>query len=113
MKIKNITPHTVVVFNADGSQSLFPPERDYPTPRVQRELELVELVGGVEVVTRGKAFTTGLPDPEDNTLFIVSSVVLSENRDRGDLLSPNDPVKDPHNPRILMGCRGFQRWRGE
>lgn len=54
-------------------------------------------------VTYGEV--TGLPEPEDGVLYIVSMMVLEACR-REDLIAPVDMVRD--NTGRIIGCRGFR-----
>jgi hypothetical protein len=51
--------------------------------------------------------TVGLPDTEKGTWYIVSAITASANPKRKDLLVVFSTIKDPSNPRQILGCQGF------
>jgi hypothetical protein len=63
-------------------------------------------VNGVETFVSKALPTKNLPAPKDNTLFIVSSLVLAQHPDRMDLLAPGIPKRLNGTP---VGCSGFRR----
>jgi hypothetical protein len=53
--------------------------------------------------TPGEAY--GLPDEEEDTLFLVSGLVRMACPNRPDLVSPGEPVRDDKGR--VIGCRGL------
>lgn len=87
MNIVNLTPHPVnlpgLTIPASG--------------RVARSKEFTCALGsvdGIDIINRWYGETVDLPEPEPDTLFIVSMIVREANPDRLDLASPGDPVRD-------------------
>ena len=56
-----------------------------------------------------KSFTEieGLPEPQENTIYIVSALVAGAAKDRDDLVVPNDIVRDDKGR--IIGCRSLAR----
>jgi hypothetical protein len=94
MKIKNCTPHEVVVFSElEGgtcSSCVFPASG--LSPRVSEEVFAAGYVCSygfeIEVCEKRPGKVEGLPEPEDGVLLIVSRMVLDAS-DRRDLAAPD------------------------
>jgi len=112
VKMKNLTPHEVVVYDDKGDVKL----RVKPSgtiARVTTKQEVVGYLNGVPVVKTEFVEVQGLPKPEDNTVYIVSSLVAQAvARERGDVVapdtSPRSAVRDEQGR--IIGVRRFQRW---
>lgn len=110
-RIVNLTPHTVTLVT-DEDQFDLPPSgqvaRCSPTTKVVDVLQ----VGGMNVPIRvtWMGEVSGLPEPEDGVLYLVSRVVAETLSQRGDLIITDDTVRDD-NGRIV-GCRAFGRILG-
>ena len=59
---------------------------------------------GIEVPLTRTTFgeVQGLPDPADDTLYVVSRLVISAVPDRTDLVSPDGAVRDDQGR--IIGC---------
>lgn len=91
VKIVNLTPHAVTVMTKEGMITF------EPSGTVARISTTAEPVGDLltdhgslpVVRIRCSGSPTGLPDPEPDTLYIVSRVVFDAVPDRCDLLVPD------------------------
>jgi len=114
VKLVNLTPHEVVVYDAAGNVVLRVP----PAGRVARVATREELVGSVNGVPVFKTTYTeveGLPEPEPSTVYIVSLLVLqalqAHGIKRGDVVAPNTSptpngaVRDAQGR--IIGVRSF------
>lgn len=103
MKVINLTPHNVDICDEYGRIV-----RTYyangKVARVNNGYEYVDYVCGVPLVVRGDEKVIDLPEPQEDTLYIVSNIILSYCPDRMDLIAPVMQVK--HNGRVV-GCRAF------
>ena len=109
MRLKNYTPHTITVFDKLGNKL-----GDLPSEGVTRVKEKTKntshfVLGSVEVPLVTKTYTEveGLPEPENETLCVVSMMVLNAS-DRTDLIAPDtgEGVVRDENGRIL-GVKQF------
>ena len=107
--LRNLTPHPVTIITEIGSVQLLPE----PGPRPHID-EMREITGHVFVedmpvptvrITAGSA--VDLPEPEPNTLLIVSRVIAEARPDRTDLLVPYDLVRDEAGR--VVACRSLAR----
>lgn len=100
----NCTPHVVTVFQPMGRAVSIQPSGS--VARVELiELPLAEArVDGepVEVTRLVAADVVGLPEPQNRTWYIVSSIVAQHLRDRRDLLVPYRTRR--RNGRVV-GCK--------
>lgn len=87
MQIINCTSHTINVL-IDGKTISFEPSGQIP--RVEVVQTPCTNINGIPVDIRKNGNVVGLPefDPNDNTVFIVSSLVLSASN-RPDLVAPD------------------------
>lgn len=92
-KVRNLTPHTVEVRPGNDLPNMVYPPENLPL-RVKEE---VTHSGGIYVENNGylpfvvKKYTTvdGLPAPEDDTILLVSTIVLQAAGLRSDLFAPD------------------------
>ena len=110
MKLLNLTPHEVVCH-----------VNDYVTITVAREIlsarvatetiampPIMDEVGSFELPMFATKYgnVENLPEPENNTYYIVSRMVKTASIDRTDLLVPSGLVRDALG--VIIGCRGFE-----
>jgi len=89
MKVVNLTPHEVVVMS-DNREVV---DRYPATGQIARVSEVIEPdnldLGGVPVVRKRHAEVVGLPEPQDEVLYLVSVIVPPAVPDRNDLIVPD------------------------
>jgi len=114
MKFINLTPHKIDIVDEGGNIILsLPPSGD--VARVTSERKLVGHLGSVPVFQSVFGDVVGLPDPAPDTVFVVSTLVLSALAAKGvtrdDVVapdtSPQGAVRDAEGR--IVGVRGFQR----
>jgi hypothetical protein len=131
MRIENLTPHSVIVFrdNPEGEvtgftgvgaaakESKFSVVAEYkPSGKVARAVQRDEPVGELEIngynvplIRTVFGEPTGLPEPEDGTMYIVSVITAQAAKALGrttrDLLVTSDPVRDADGK--FIGVRKF------
>ena len=103
MKIVNLTAHNVDICDEYGRVI-----KTYkPSGIVVRNAwfpEQVDIVDGVSLMVRKNERIVNLPEPQDDTMYIVSDIVRTACADRYDLISPAQQVKI--NGRVV-GCMAF------
>lgn len=111
MKIRNFTPHEVVLLVED-ERWVIEPEAE--PARIISESESVEIPGLPEVVVVIRPCTStctvkGLPDPEDGTILLASSMVAEASAATGrtDVYAPDQLVREGG---AVVGCRGLARY---
>lgn len=112
VKVVNLTPHAVSVWGNREKPMVFEPDRTRPVPRVAVTRECV---GNLQFEAGGICFVyenvygevEGLPPQEDDTVFIVSSMVLERALDRLDLVAPGELVRNEAG--VVTGCKGLVR----
>ena len=90
-KFVNLTPHDVVLKKVDGS---FLTIKSAGVARVTTSFEVKKIVCGVIVGETTYGEITGLPEPQPNTLFVVSLPLIKAAPDRTDLVVPYDCVRN-------------------
>jgi hypothetical protein len=111
MGVINLTPHTINIVGADGTVAkVYPPSGQQA--RVSSRAEVVGAVDGVPIVRTVFGELSGLPEPQEGTLFIVSSVVAQAVAGRDDVVAPDtgpeSVVRDAEGK--IIGVRRFQKF---
>lgn len=108
MKFVNLTPHAVMIRTENGDVITIPPDG-----MVARVSEIVvecfdkTIDIGVQCFTRKLGDVVGVPEPVDNTGYIVSAMVADHPnvRNRDDVYSPGPAIRDDAGR--IVGCRGL------
>lgn len=114
MNIINLTPHKVVVIAEDENRNPyvyeFPPSGT--VARVSSTQTEVELIGNIPIVKTEFGEVEGLPDPQPDTIYIVSSLVAQAlSGKRNDVVSPDTgPTAYRDEEGRITAVRRFQRW---
>jgi hypothetical protein len=113
MNVINLTPHTVNIVDANNETI-----RQYPSAGVARAKTIAEHVGevdGIPVLATAFGDVEGLPEPQDDTIYIVSMVVAQAARERIDIVAPDTGptayrYTDGPQKGQIIGVRGFVRY---
>lgn len=104
MKIVNLTPHSVNLFNNHtGEYDAIEPSGIIA--RVAATTVPCGTAGAYAVTTTSYGDVVNLPAPEPETIYVVSSIVAQRVPERDDVYIPNESVRD-ENGRII-GCRSL------
>jgi len=92
VRFTNLTPHEVVILdNKDNIIAKIPPSGIIA--RVESKEELISVINGIPVYKVSYGNIQGLPEPEPNTVFIVSTLILAALKEKGlerkDVVAPN------------------------
>lgn len=102
MKIINCTPHEINVVTDKGIVT-YPKTDNVANIPVSPVTKMT--IGGVNIVDTEFGELTGLPDQQEDTMFIVSRMVKSAVPHRTDLLVPGIPVRDEKG--TIIGCKNL------
>jgi hypothetical protein len=61
----------------------------------------------VDIMEKSFSEVEGLPEPKENTYYIVSALVAGACKNRDDLVVPNDTVRDDQGR--IIGCRSLAK----
>lgn len=104
MKLRNLTPHEIVVYSQDRTTVLFTVPSEGIFLRVPTDQKTIGEINGIPVQKVEYGEVKDLPAPEEDTVFIVSQMVLSAlHGTRTDMVCPDTgkgAVRD-ENGRIL------------
>jgi len=97
MNVVNLTPHAISIISLDGETITYEPS-GVVARVVTKTLEL-RPISGFRVRELSSTFgVEGLPDPEPDTIYLVSSMVLAKtNRANQDVFAPDtggDAIRD-------------------
>lgn len=108
-KIVNVTPHEIVVFDQEGKNVIM---RIPPSGIIARVTTTQQKVGEINGIPIFKTFydkVENLPDPQPNTIYIVSSLVLQAlGGSRSDVVAPDTgtgAVRDSSGK--IVGTKAF------
>lgn len=107
MKFINLTPHEINVVNPCVIITI-PPSGTVARVSVSRQvIWKAETEGGFGIPIFVPSFgnVENLPEPHNNTYFIVSTLVRTALPHRLDLISPGNLVRDDNGN--VIGCDGF------
>jgi len=104
MKFMNLTPHPITI--VEGEQSTMYPV-DGPVPRLAVEREVLGQINGIGIVRSTMGEPTGLPEPQDGVILIVSALVAEHPSVawRSDLAYPGEAIRDSDGK--IAGAKGL------
>lgn len=110
MNIINLTAHTINVI-LEGKEIAFPSQG---LARVKTEEKTIGTVDGIPVIKTVYTTVEGLPDMQEDTVYLVSTLVLQALKANGicrpDCLAPNTglsgAIRDEQGR--IVGVKGFQ-----
>ena len=109
MNIVNLTPHALNFMpeGPDGPTVTIPPSGLVARCAVDRVQVNTIAVDGITVPVNRTQFgaVTDLPDPQPDTIYIVSSLVAQAVPDRQDVYITDDAVRDDQGR--IIGCRAL------
>lgn len=105
MKIINLTPHAIT-FIVRGNESLII-EPSGKVARVSFESKQINTIDGIPVMQNVYGDIVDLPSPQENTIYLVSSIVASRCTNRDDVYIPNDSIRDGQGR--IIGCQSLAR----
>ncbi len=109
MNIVNLTPHVLNFMpeGPDGPTVTIPPSGQVARCAVDRVQVDTVAVDGITVPVNQTQFgaVTGLPDPQPDTIYIVSAVVAQAVPDRPDVFIVDDAVRDDQGR--IIGARAL------
>lgn len=106
MKIINLTPHEITFL--DGNNSVLATiEPSGAIARASQTREAIGEVNGIVVNQCSYGSVTGLPDPQDGTIYLVSALTAQACRDRNDVFIVDDAVRNEAGQ--IVGCRAIAR----
>lgn len=101
MKFVNLTQHDLTIILENGDSLVFPASGE--VARVTFSTQQVDEVIGIPIYkTIYEPEVTGLPEPEDGTIFIVSSMA-AQTAKRHDVLAPTKLIRDDDGQVIAAG----------
>lgn len=102
MKIINLTPHTITLIANDMTVKI----KSSGIARCELTTKQVGTVNGFPINQNTYSDVTGLLDPEEGTLYIVSAIVANAVKGkRNDCIVVDQTVRNSDG--IIIGCRGF------
>jgi len=104
-QLVNLTPHMLNIVTIWGRILNIEPSGTVARVSVQ-EKDLNLEIGQIPIFEASYGEVEGLPDPVDGTYYIVSSMVQSMVKDRKDVFSPGDLIRDDDGKPV--GCRGLK-----
>jgi len=108
INVINCTPHDVNLITESGVIVF---KKSGIIPRLSEQQEKISSIdiNGTEIDIVKKSFLEpeGLPEPRQNTLYIVSALVAGACKNRDDLVVPNDIIRDEEGR--IIGCKNLAK----
>lgn len=109
-KMVNLTPHAINIADELGfTVKVIPPSGT--VARVRADQQKVDAIDGIAVVKSVFEPVEGLPEPQEDIVYIVSSLVASQVTERNDVVAPDTGptcVRDADGR--IAAVRRFQRF---
>jgi len=113
MRLINLTPHPLTIYGPNGVDVI---PASGSLARVRSTSEVIGEVADIPVIRPTFAEVDGLPDPQPNTFYLVSSVVLTALRShgihRGDVIAPATGPNDGCIRNAQGHVQGITRFSG-
>ena len=108
MKLKNFTPHNVVIVINETTKIVIPSDGIARVTETKTATPSID-VDGVIIETFKSSFgeVENLPPQEEGVMVIVSAMAADAAKDRNDLLVPGELVRD--NDGNIIGCKSLRR----
>ena len=103
--IINLTPHSVNIISDNGNVITFEPSGT--VARCSQKTVVTGNINNIPLTKTSFGDVIDLPNPQSDTIFIVSRLVINACPDRGDLVVPNDIVRDDSGN--IIGCKSFAK----
>jgi hypothetical protein len=106
MNFINLTPHAIVVINSSNEEVNFAPSGQIA--RVSSDSVESSPIGEFSVTKNIYGEVENLPDPQEGVYLIVSGMVLSHCKHRGDVFAPRTDGSAIRNDKgHIIAARGF------
>lgn len=106
MRFVNLCPHAVTFVNESGDVIRIV-EPSGTVARLTTATETIGEVDGIPITRTVFGPITGLLEPSEGVIYIVSSLVASQCQDRDDVFIPNDSVRNSEG--VIIGCKSLGR----
>lgn len=109
MRFRNLTPHAIKVVREDGCETVFQPDPQGPA-RVSVRTETLPAIVGFRLQQQAFGQVENLPEYDENTVLVVSALVLAQCKDRTDVVAPDtgrDAIRNDAGH--VVAVRGFVR----
>lgn len=106
MKIINLTPHAVTIYDADGKTIIATVQPSGDVGRVTMTRKQTDTVNGIPVFVSTAGDVTGLPAPQTGKIYLVSALVRLALKGRRDVYSPGELIRNEQGQ--PTGCRGLE-----
>ena len=108
-RIVNLTPHTVTLVCGERTVEVAPSGMIARVSATSQQVGSIEIDGfSFPVVKTVFGDVQGLPEPAENTIYIVSTLVLSAVQGRKDVVAPNTGAAIRDSEGRVVGVPGFQ-----
>ena len=103
MQIINLTPHTI---NETTTGTSFKPS-GIVARVATKQIQVDTIPNNIPVYETTFGEVVGVPDEQENVMYIVSAMCLNAMANREDLIAPGNLKRDENGQPV--GCMGFRR----
>ncbi len=106
MNIINLTPHPITFMDCENDiiEIVEPSDK---IARLKTDTAIIGWINDIPITKTVFGKVENLPDPKDNTVYILSSLVAKAVNDRDDVFIPNESVRDEKGR--IIGCKSLGR----
>ena len=106
MDIVNLTPHAVHIMDADNNviRTIEPSKK---VARLKTTTVITGCIDDIPITETVFGEVENLPQPKEDTVYIVSALIAQAAINRRDIFIPNESVRD--NKGRIIGCRSLGR----
>ena len=102
-KFVNLTPHALNIISSNGDVlHLAKPDVD---ARCTTSEKVINNINGIDIVDTTFGEITNLPEPKEDTIYIVSRIVKNACEERLDVVVPGKPIRDTEGN--IIGAKGL------
>lgn len=106
MKIINLTTHTLNIFSED-KEEVISIEPSGQIARISVETKKTKTIAGIPFFKSVFGKVEGLPNKAQGCIYVVSSLVLVNTKDRNDVFAPGELLRNDEGQPI--GCIGLSQ----
>jgi len=99
-KIINLTPHEINIMGIE-------PIPSHGLVRVTETSHIVDTVNGIDISVKKYGMVEGMPEPQTDTVFVVSLMVAQQLTHRDDILIIGDTIRNEKGQ--VVGAKNFSR----
>ena len=100
IKIINLTPHEINIVGLE-------PIKSSGSVRVTESINVIDSINGVDIIVKKYGSVEGMPEPQPDTVYVVSLMVAQQLTHRDDIITVGETVRNEAGQ--VVGAKNFSR----